>query len=523
MSENETLLKLEGITKRFPGVTANEKIDLELETGEIRCLLGENGAGKSTLMNIIYGLLQPDEGKILVKGKEVKFHSPRDAINHGIGMVHQHFMLIPTFNPVENVVIGKGGTRKIMPDIRGAEKKFVDLAKKYDMNLNPKTKIWQMSVGEQQRVEILKALYHGAEILILDEPTSVLTPKETEHLFKILRALKEEGCSIIFITHKLWEATTISDKITVLKQGKVIDTVETKSTDAKSLSWMLVGRKEIQKIEKKGGIEGERILEVDNVWARDDKGLDALKGISLEMNRGEILGLAGVAGNGQRELAEAISGLRPVTKGKIKLKGKEITRCNPRRIQKMGAAYIPEDRIHCGAGQNLTIKENLILKKYYREPFSRKGFLQFPKISNHCANLIDDYNVVCRGAETLGKQLSGGNLQKTILARELDAEPDFIIAEQPASGLDIGAGEFVQNQLIKSRNRGAGVLLISANLDEILLISDRVAVIFEGRIMGVMEADQVDIGIIGEWMLGSDGGKKNAEKETESLEEEKVQ
>lgn len=509
MEDKSVALKLEGITKRFPGLIANNTIDLAVQQGEIKCLLGENGAGKSTLMNIIYGLLKPDQGKIFVHGREMQFSSPREAILCGIGMVHQHFMLVPTFNPVENVVIGKGGTKRIVPDIRGAERKFKDLARRYDMKLDTRTKIWQMSVGEQQRVEILKALYHGANILILDEPTSVLTPSETEHLFRILDSLKKDGCSIIFITHKLWEATTISDTITVLKKGEVVGTVPTRETNAEMLALMMVGRREVYSLEKSETESGEAILKVDDVWAKDDKGLEALKGISLQVRRGEILGIAGVAGNGQRELAETISGLRQVLKGNIEFKGIETSGCSPRRIQKMGLAYIPEDRIHCGAGQDLTLQENLILKNYYRQPFSKKGFFQYSQIRKHSTALLEDYNVICQGPDSLAKQLSGGNLQKTILARELDAEPDFIIAEQPTSGLDIGAGEFVHNQLLESRNRGAGVLLISANLDEILRVSDRIAVIFEGQIMGVAQADEVEVQVLGQWMLGAEAKAGN--------------
>jgi general nucleoside transport system ATP-binding protein len=493
---------LKDITKKFPGLTANDHVSLELSRGEIRCLLGENGAGKSTLMNVLYGLYRPEGGQIFINGQEVKFHSPRDAMAVGLGMVHQHFMLIPVFNAIENIILGLNETRRGFLDTAGADQKIHALARKYDLDINTKVPIWQMGVGEQQRVEIIKALYRGARILILDEPTSVLTPKEVELLFVALRSLTQDGCTVIFITHKLWEATEISDAVTVMRGGKVVATLPTRDTDARKLAQLMVGREVLFSVEKIDCRPGEPILEIEDVHAANDKGLEAVRGVDLTVHCGEILGIAGVAGNGQRELAEAIFNMRHTSKGRIRIGGHDITNRATQEVIGLGAAYVPEDRIHQGAAQELSLQENLILKNHENQPFSSSGWLHFRRISEHARTRIKEYNVMCNGPQDLAGHLSGGNLQKLILARELGSEPKLIVAEQPTNGLDVGATEFVHQRLIEARDHGAGVMLISADLDEILKLADRVAVMFEGEIAGVVEAKDANISVLGEWMTG---------------------
>jgi general nucleoside transport system ATP-binding protein len=501
-SAEDPVVVLKDITKKFPGLTANDNVNLELGRGEVRCLLGENGAGKSTLMNVLYGLYRPEGGQITINGQEVKLQSPRDAMALGLGMVHQHFMLIPVFNAIENIILGLNETRRGFLDTAGAEKKIHALAQKYDLDINTRVPIWQMGVGEQQRVEIVKALYRGARILILDEPTSVLTPKEVDLLFVALRSLKQDGCTIIFITHKLWEATEISDMITVMRAGKVVTTLPTKDTDARKLARLMVGRDVLFTVEKADCRPGEAVLQIEDVHAANEKGLEAVKGVDITVRCGEILGIAGVAGNGQRELAETVFNLRHASKGRIRISGHDTTNRSAQEVIELGAAYVPEDRIHRGAAQELTLQDNLILKNHECEPFSSNGILRFARISEYAQAKIEEFNVMCNGPLSLAAHLSGGNLQKLILARELGSEPKLIVAEQPTNGLDIGATEFVHERLIEARDSGAGVMLVSADLDEILKISDRVAVMFEGRVAGVVATKDADISVLGEWMTG---------------------
>lgn len=499
---NQPVLTMKGISKKFGTLLANDNVDFELNRGEIHCLLGENGAGKSTLMNVLFGLYAPDSGQIIINNQTVNFNSPKDAIASGLGMVHQHFMLVPVFNAVENIILGLGETNRGVLKVKEAERKVSELADSYSLPINTKIKMWQMSVGEQQRVEILKILYRGAKILILDEPTSVLTPSEVNHLASALEILKNDGCSIIFITHKLWEAIKFSDKITVMRDGKVVGTVFAKNTDAKLLAKMMVGRDVLFSLKKVQANIGSPVLKISNVHALNDRGLEALRNVSLKVNAGEIVGVAGVAGNGQKELAEVICNLRKTIAGTIIIRDQTTVNCSPMKVYDLGVSYIPEDRIHRGAAQDLSIRDNMIIKHYLKHPFSHKGFLRFDEIEDFVKILINEYNVKCQDIEHLSKQLSGGNLQKTILARELCSKPALVIAEQPTNGLDIGAIEFVHKKLLESRDNGAGVLLISADLDEILKLSDRIIVMFEGEIVGEVDIQFANIDLIGEWMTG---------------------
>ena len=479
-------LEMRGITKRFPGVLASDHVDFDVKSGEVHALLGENGAGKSTLMKILYGLYHPDEGEILLNGKPVSISSPNDSINLGIGMIHQHFMLVQTLTVAENVALGLPSSRGALTDLDVVSKRVVELADIYGLKLDPSAYIWQLSVGQQQRVEIIKALYRGAALLILDEPTAVLTPQEVDELFVIMRQMVKDGHALIFISHKLHEVVEISNRVTVLRDGRKIGTRPTSETTKQDLANWMVGR-EVGFAPDRGQVElGEVRLQLDGVSCGSDRGTPGLRGVSLKVRSGEILGIAGVSGNGQRELAETITGLRKVTGGKVHLEGKDITNLAPGEITDRMLSYIPEERMRDGMIKEFTVAENMILREHHKMPYSRYGFLKLRDISSHTDELIKQFRVKTPSQETHAKNLSGGNIQKVVLAREISREPRAIIAAQPTRGLDIGATEYVREQLLLERRKGTAIMLISEDLDEILALSDRIAVIYEGQIMDIV-------------------------------------
>jgi ABC-type uncharacterized transport system ATPase subunit len=503
MSTNTLLVRMQGITKRFPGVLANDHVDLEVQAGQVHALLGENGAGKTTLMNILSGLYRADEGEITIRGQRANLQSPRDAIALGIGMVHQHFMLVEPQTVAENVILGLK-TPRFLLDMARIERKITEFSKQYGLQVDPRARIWQLSVGEQQRVEILKMLYRGVDILIMDEPTAVLTPQEVEELFVTLRRMADEGKAIIFISHKLDEVMAISDQITVLRGGRVVVTVETGQTTKEELARMMVGREVLFQIEKTPVEPGEVVLEVRDLRALNDKGLSALKDVSFTIRQGEILGIAGVAGNGQRELAEVITGLRKTTGGCVFIAGGDLTNCSPRRVIRDHVSHVPEDRLGMGLVPNLAVSDNVILKSYRDPPLAKGPFLDRLSIARFAARLIEAFNILTPSQETPVKLLSGGNLQRTILAREISVGPKLMVAVHPTRGLDIGATESVRNLLLKQREEGAAILLISEDLDELLSICDRLAVMYEGQIMDIVDAEGADIGEIGLMMAGTE-------------------
>jgi ABC-type uncharacterized transport system ATPase subunit len=495
-------LEMRGITKRFPGVLGNNNVTIELRSGEVLAILGENGAGKTTLMNILYGLYQPDTGQILINGQPVRIRSPREAIGHGIGMVHQHFMLVPTLTVSENVALGLPSPRGPILDLKAVAKKITEIAETYGLAIHPNAYVWQLSVGEQQRVEIVKALYRGAHLLILDEPTAVLTPQESSELIHLLKKMSATGTPIILISHKLNEVMAVSDRITVLRDGEVVAAVKTSETSPDELAMKMVGR-ELSCCAR--GVEsssGRTVLELKDVWASGDRGPAALSGVSLDVKAGEIVGIAGVSGNGQKELAEAISGLRKVARGEILLNGKNVTNLPPQRIIRRGLGYIPEDRLHVGTIPSFSVWENLILKDHHSPPYSRSIFLQYRRIKSICASLVSRYGVKTPGLETPTGRLSGGNIQRVILAREMTRGPVALVAASPTRGLDIAATQYIHANLLEARENGIGVLLISEDLEELLELSDRVAVIYGGRIMKVMAVQEADERMLGLLMAG---------------------
>jgi ABC-type uncharacterized transport system ATPase subunit len=481
------LLELLGITKRFPGIVANDHVDFELAKGEVHALLGENGAGKSTLMNILYGLYHPDEGEISLEGKRIRIDSPRDAIDHGIGMVHQHFMLIPVMTVAENIVLATEPTKGPFLDLASAEKRVRELSKQYGLTVRPEAKVASISVGMQQRAEILKALYRGAEILILDEPTAVLTPQEASELFTILRSLQEDGKSIIFISHKLNEVLEIADRITVLRQGKKIDTVPREGATREGLARLMVGREVVLSVEKPPAEPGETLLEVKDLVVADERGLEAVRGVSLEVKAGEIVGIAGVDGNGQSELIDALTGLRSPSAGTITAAGENLTSANARKYLDAGVGHIPEDRQVRGLVLDFTLAENLALHDYAKEPNSRWGWLYPGRLIERAARLLKEFDVRGGRPQTLAAALSGGNQQKVVIAREVSRDPRILVAAQPTRGLDVGAIEFVHRRLVKERDEGRAILLVSFELEEILSLSDRILAVYEGRIVGEYE------------------------------------
>ncbi len=495
------ILEMKGITKRFPGVLANDHADIELYPGEVLALLGENGAGKSTLMNILVGLYRPDEGEIYVRGKRVEIHSPRDAAALGIGMVHQNFKLVPTMTVAENIILGLTDL-PFVPDFEEVNRRIREISDHYNLQVDPSAYIWQLSVGEQQRVEILKLIYRGASILILDEPTAVLTPQESRELGKIIKIMVDEGKSTIFITHKMDEVMAFSDWVRVLQHGKVVAIKRTAETNPQELARLMVGREVLFRLEKKDITPGDVVLELRDVEALNDKGLPALRKVSLTIRQGEILGIAGVAGNGQRELAEVVTGLRPVTAGKMFINGQDLTNRSPLDIIKAGVSHIPADRIGMGAVGDMPVSDNLAMKGYRNPPFSSGGMLHPKRILEFARRMIESFRIATPTPQTHIKFLSGGNIQKAILAREIDACEGLLVAVYPSRGLDVGATEAVRKRLLDQRAQGRAVLLISEELDELMTIADRIAVLYEGRIMGIVPSSEADIETLGLMMAG---------------------
>jgi general nucleoside transport system ATP-binding protein len=478
------VLELEGVTKRFPGIVANDHIDFDLRRGEVHALLGENGAGKSTLMNIVYGLYHPDEGEIRVNGRPIKMASPREAIDNGIGMVHQHFMLIPVMTVAENIVLATEPTHAgVLLDYDAAERRVREISNEYGLAVDPRARIENITVGQQQRVEILKALYRGAEILILDEPTAVLTPQEAQELFVIVRGLVEQGKSIIFISHKLNEVTEIADRITVLRRGKMIETVDGKGATEAGLARLMVGREVLLRVEKADSTPGDPLLVVESLTVTDDRGLEAVRDVSFEVRAGEVVGIAGVDGNGQTELIDAITGLRPVAAGRVVVDGEDVTRHDPKDVLDAGLGHIPEDRQRRGLVLEFSLAENLALHDYDHAPESRFGWLFPGRLVARARKLLQEFDVRGGGPQTRASALSGGNQQKVILAREVSRGPRVLIAAQPTRGLDVGAIEFVHRRLVEERDAGKAVLLVSLELEEVLSLADRILVIYEGRIV----------------------------------------
>ncbi len=496
------MLQMCGITKRFPGVLASDHVDFDVRAGEVHTLLGENGAGKSTLMKILYGLYQQDEGEILLHGKPVRLTSPAHAIAHGIGMIHQHFMLVPTLTVAENVALGLKSTRGPLTDLKNVAGRITQLSRTFGLQVDPNASVWQLSVGERQRVEIIKALYRDASILILDEPTAVLTPNEVDDIFVIFRKLVKDGRGIVFISHKLKEVLDLSDRITVLRHGRVTGTTTPDKSDRHDLARMMVGR-EVKLAPDKHQVEpGEALLVIEDLFVQGDRNKQAVKGLSLEVKSGEILGIAGISGNGQRELAEAIAGLRRPEAGRIIINGQDATGFRPGEIREIGLSYVPEERMKDGAVGEFDIKENLILLNHNHKPFCTKGFLCFGEICEHSKRLVKEYAVKTPSIDTTTKNLSGGNIQKVIMARELSAGPRVLLASQPTRGVDIGAAEYIHERIAEQRQRGTASIVISEDLDEVMALSDRIAVMFDGQIMGIIERDQATRESIGLLMTG---------------------
>lgn len=496
------LVVMKGMTKRFPGVLANDHVEFSLAGGEVHALLGENGAGKSTLMNMLYGLYTADEGEINVKGRQVRIASPRDAISLGISMVHQQFELVGTLTVCENIALGLKAKREPLLDLLGTAEEVRKLSDSYGLKVNVSSLVGELSVGEKQRVEILKALYKGTDILILDEPTSVLTPQESEELFRFLRSMVKQGKSVVFITHKLNEVMQVSDRVTVLRKGRVVGRVETKETDPSRLAMMMVGREIVFPEANIGNHSGTPLLAMDSVHAMGDKGTEALKGLSFNLASGEILGVAGVAGNGQNELVEVITGTRRATRGSFNLKGVEMTNRSPREIIDAGIGVIPEDRRGTGLIMELSVAENLILERRFLEPYSKKGILNQREIRSHAEEMVREYSIAVPDVFAPAYTLSGGNLQRLMLAKVLTRAPSVLVAAQPTAGLDVGATQFIWEKLRAERDRGVGILMISSDLNEIIALSDRIACMYEGAIVGTMDSGTADLKRIGMMMGG---------------------
>jgi simple sugar transport system ATP-binding protein len=496
------VLEVRNITKRFPGVLANDNVSFTLEAGEIHAFLGENGAGKSTLMNILYGLYAPDEGEILINGKPVTIHGPNDAIRLGLGMVHQHFMLVPTLTVAENVMLGNEIVNGILLDQNKANARIRDLSHQYGLDVPPDALVLDLPVGVQQRAEIIKALYRGADMLILDEPTAVLTPQEADELFDVVRSLRAQGKSIIFISHKLKEVLAIADRITVLRRGRLVGTALPAQATEESLAEMMVGREVQLTVDKDEATPADLVLEVRDLKVLDDRRLVAVDGLSLEVRAGEVVGIAGVQGNGQTELVEAITGLRPVVSGHVRLLGNDITGASPRAVYEAGAAHVPEDRHHHGLVLSYPIADNLALSGYYHAPFSHGIVIDQPAIAQHAEQLVKEFDVRTPSIQTPAASLSGGNQQKVVVAREFSREIKLLIAAQPTRGLDVGSIEFIHANIIRKRDEGVAVLVVSAELDEIMALSDRIAVMFKGKIIATLPAAQATRDGLGLLMAG---------------------
>jgi simple sugar transport system ATP-binding protein len=483
------VLELRGITKQFPGVLANDHIDFDLRRGEVHALLGENGAGKSTLMSILYGLYTADSGQIFMNGEPVTISSPKHAIELGIGMVHQHFMLIPVMTVTENIVLAQEPRQGVLLDYDTATKRVRELSESFGLAVNPNARISTITVGQQQRVEILKALYRGAEILILDEPTAVLTPQEAQELFEIINELKAQGKSIVFISHKLNEVLEIADRISVLRRGKLVETIPREGATEAGLARSMVGREVLLRVEKKPAQPGEPLLQVQDLVVRDDRGLEAVRGVSFDVRTNEIVGIAGVDGNGQTELIDALTGLRHPASGSIRIGGQELSRATAREALDAGMGHIPEDRQRRGLVLEFNLAENLVLHDYGKEPFSRFGWVNPRRWFRWARGLLQEFDVRGGGPTTRGASLSGGNQQKVVVAREVSRDPSVLIAAQPTRGLDVGAIEFVHRRLVEQRDAGKAVLLVSLELEEIVSLSDRILVLYEGRIVAEFPPD----------------------------------
>ncbi|MCB0195469.1 MAG: ABC transporter ATP-binding protein [Anaerolineae bacterium] len=504
-SLTQPIVHMQGVVKRFPGgVLACDQVDLELYPGEILALLGENGAGKTTLMNLLYGLYQRDAGHIYLRGQPVNFRSANDAIAHGLGMVHQHFMLVPTFTVAENMVLGQPSPRgPLLENRRTVAQRIRQLSEQYGLKVDPEAEVWQLSVGQQQRVEILKALYRGAEILILDEPTAVLTPQEVDELLIILRGLADDGRSIIFISHKLQEVTSLCDRVAVLRDGRLVGTVQTAETDRHQLSRMMVGREVLLRMTKQPSAPGKVQLAVRDLHVQDNRGLPVLRGVSFEVRAGEIVGLAGVEGNGQRELEDALGGLRNVEQGQIILAGQDVTNRSPRDIFTAGLGHVPSDRYETALLADFSVADNLVLETIDQPPYTRSGLLNRTAIADNAKQLVKAFDIRPAAIDAEVGNLSGGNAQKVVLARALSHQPKLLLVAQPTRGVDIGAIEYVHQELIRYRDEGMAILLISTELDEILNLSDRILVLYEGEIMGESTADTADVETLGLMMAGT--------------------
>ncbi|HET7480934.1 MAG TPA: ABC transporter ATP-binding protein [Rubrobacteraceae bacterium] len=514
-TETPVVLQMRNVTKTFGPVTANDDISLTLRRGEILGLLGENGAGKSTLMKILYGLYHPDSGTIVVDGEEVNIRDPKDAVSRGIGMVHQHFTLIPPLTVAENIVLGAEPRRRGTLDMNRAIRETEQLCERYGLRVDPRARVADLSVGVQQRVEILKTLYRDARILVLDEPTAVLTPQETEDLFSVLKELVADGLSIILITHKLGELLGVSDEITIIRDGKVVDTVKTAGTDEGALARLMVGREVLLRVEKTESEVGEARLTAEDLVVHSSTGAVAVDGVSLEVRAGEILGIAGVDGNGQVELAEALAGTRPVHSGTVHLDGEDVTRLGADARQERGLAYVPEDRSHKGLVQDFALYENNALKTFDEPPFSKGLFILPRAMRRKAAENLKAYDVRPPDPDARAGSLSGGNQQKAILARELSGDPNVIIAAQPTRGVDVGAIEFIHRQLLGQRSQGKAILLISLELEEIRSLSDRILVIYAGKIVGALDAADATDEKLGLLMAGRDVPSENGSGRTE--------
>ncbi len=496
-------LEMRGIVKRFPGVLAADEIDFDVQSGEIHALLGENGAGKSTLMKMLYGLYHPDEGQILINGEPTIIKHPQDAIQHGIGMIHQHFMLVPSLTVAENIALGMKSSRGVRLDLDVVSRRVLELSEIYNLKVDPNLPIWQLAVGEQQRVEILRALYKGAALLILDEPTAVLTPQEVDGLFRILNQLAADGHALVFISHKLHEVLEISHRVTVLRDGRRVNSIPTRQATKSNLAEMMVGRPVLLEYDKNPpNPQGARLI-LNRVSALSNRGTVGLKEVSLTLRGGEIVGIAGVSGNGQQELAQCIAGLRSTTSGSVLVDGNDVTNSRPSRLNALGLSYIPEERMIDGVIKEFSVAENLVLQDHGHKKFTwGRIFMDFRKIKVACHTAIKTYEIKTPSAETLIKSLSGGNIQKLVLARELSREPGVLIAAQPTRGVDIGATEYIHQRLLEERDNGTAILLISEDLDEIRALSDRILVMYEGQIVGEVENRDVDIEHLGLLMTG---------------------
>jgi simple sugar transport system ATP-binding protein len=504
------MLEMRGITKRFPGVLANDDVDFDLNAGEVHTLLGENGAGKSTLMKILYGLYQPDEGEIRLNGAPIEIHSPTDAISHNIGMIHQHFMLVETLTVAENVALGMESSRGFRTDLDAVSERVTELGQRYGLQIDPHGLVWQLSVGQKQRVEIIKALYRNANLLILDEPTAVLTPQEVDQLFVTLRQMTEDGRGLIFISHKLHEVLALSDRITVLRQGRITGQVPVEGATRESLAQMMVGR-EVKLAPDKPSVEtGRPRLRVEGLTVLGDRGDEAVRSLDLEVRGGEILGIAGVSGNGQRELAETIGGLREPTGGKIFIDDRDVTGETSAEIRAAGLSYVPEGRMKNGCIGEFTISENLLLIDHKDPQFVKRGLFDFRSIKDHSSRLVEEYAVKTPTLETTARSLSGGNIQKLILAREISGTPKVLLASQPTRGVDIGAAEYIHKRLVQQRAADTAILVISEDLDEVFALSDRIAVIYEGQIMGIVDPATITREEIGLMMAGVSPGRAPA-------------